>query len=372
MATQTESVVNTIPLTKATKPLEKYTHHPESKEDLKYADLVTIDLSEFDRPGGKEKLAAQLKTAVHEVGFFYVTNFGLTQGQIDEQFAIAREFFKLPEAERLSFRAPLEEGIYNGYRPLGSIEILPGLRDNIEFYNIMKFLPQYDRTHPDVIRQYWNEIEKFHRHCHEHIAYKLFRLLAIVLELPEDELENGHRYEANCDSGLRYMMYRARSPEENEKFKNLYSRGHTDNGTITFVFQQPVSALQVKKHNESDWEWLRIQPGTLSVNVADIMTMLSNGWLKSGVHRVIVPPEDQRHLERLGLLYFVRPSDRLKLKSVNSPLLRREGYHKDTTDLDIPATEWTRERIKKNWSRSPTDLEGKVSLGGFNAKLFYE
>jgi hypothetical protein len=35
---------------------------------VKYADLVTIDLSEFDQPGGKEKLAAQLKDAVHEVG----------------------------------------------------------------------------------------------------------------------------------------------------------------------------------------------------------------------------------------------------------------------------------------------------------------
>ncbi|KAE8377487.1 hypothetical protein BDV26DRAFT_211296 [Aspergillus bertholletiae] len=371
MATQTESIVE-VPITKSTKPLERYIHPPESKQDLKYADLVTIDLSEFDRPGGKEKLAAQLKDAVHEVGFFHVTNFGLTQEEIDRQFAIAKEFFSLPEDERVSFRAPLEEGIYNGYRPLGSIEILPGLRDNIEFYNIMKFLPQYDRNHPDVVRRYWEEIEKFHRHCHEHIAYKLFRLLAIILELPEDQLVDGHRYEAECDSGLRYMCYRARTQEENEKYKHLYSRGHTDNGTITFVFQQPVAALQVKKYDDSEWEYLPIRPGTLAVNIADIMTMLSNGWLKSGVHRVIVPPEDQQSFDRLGVLYFVRPSDRLKLKSVDSPLLRREGYHKDTTDIDIPAPEWTRARIKKNWTRSPTDLNENVSMGGFKAKVFYE
>lgn len=70
-----------------------------------------------------------------------MTNFGLTQEQVDRQFAIGREFFALPEEKRMEYRAPLEEGIYNGYRPLGSIEILPGLRDNIEFYNVMKFLP---------------------------------------------------------------------------------------------------------------------------------------------------------------------------------------------------------------------------------------
>jgi len=38
-----------------------------------WADLVTLDLSKFDAPGGKEQLAAQLKDAVHNVGFFYIT-----------------------------------------------------------------------------------------------------------------------------------------------------------------------------------------------------------------------------------------------------------------------------------------------------------
>lgn len=340
---------------------------------VKYADLVTIDLSEFDQPGGKEKLAAQLKDVVHEIGFFYVTNFGLTQEQVDRQFAIAKEFFSLPEEERRSFRAPLEEGIYNGYRPLGSIEILPGLRDNIEFYNIMKFLPQYERTHPDVIRRHWAEIEKFHRHVHEHIAYRLFRLLAIVLEIPEDELEKGHLYDSNCDSGLRYMCYRARSAEENEKYKSLYSRGHTDNGTITFVFQQPVAGLQVKKHDDSEWEYLRIPSGTIAVNIADLLSILSNGYLKSGVHRVITPPKDQQHLDRLGVLYFVRPSDRLTLRTVDSPLLRRLGYYKEgITEINIPAPEWTRARIKKNWTRSPTDPNEGTSMAGFSVKHFHD
>ena len=35
---------------------------------VKYADLTMIDLGEFDKPGGKEKLAAQLKDAAHNVG----------------------------------------------------------------------------------------------------------------------------------------------------------------------------------------------------------------------------------------------------------------------------------------------------------------
>lgn len=34
-----------------------------------WADLVTLDLSQFDVPGGKQRLAEQLDNAVHKVGF---------------------------------------------------------------------------------------------------------------------------------------------------------------------------------------------------------------------------------------------------------------------------------------------------------------
>lgn len=33
-----------------------------------WAELITLDLSQFDVPGGKQKLANQLKDAVHNVG----------------------------------------------------------------------------------------------------------------------------------------------------------------------------------------------------------------------------------------------------------------------------------------------------------------
>ncbi|OJJ35459.1 hypothetical protein ASPWEDRAFT_510244 [Aspergillus wentii DTO 134E9] len=334
------------------KPLEKYVHPPETKHKLKYADLITLDMADFDRPGGKERLAAQLKETAHKTGFFYITNFGITQEQIDQQFAIAKEFFSLPEEERLKFRAPLEEGIYNGYRPLGAIELLPGLYDNLETYNISKFIPEKQRSQPEVIKRYWADIEKFHRHMHENIAHKLLKLLAIILELDdEDEFVKGHLYESNCDSSLRYMKYHARTGEENTKFKNTYIKGHADKGTMTFVFQQPVAALQVQKTDESDWEHVRIQPGVVAVNIARILHLLTNGYFKGGMHRVIAPPEDQACIDRLGLLYFVLPSDQIKMKAMDSPFLRRMGYGKKegSIDLDIPANEWVRDRFRNNW-----------------------
>ena len=49
--------------------LKPYTHPPETKEDLPWSELVTLDLEDYNRPGGKERLAKQLEHAVHHVGF---------------------------------------------------------------------------------------------------------------------------------------------------------------------------------------------------------------------------------------------------------------------------------------------------------------
>jgi hypothetical protein len=36
-----------------------------------WADLITLDLSKFDTPGGKEALAKQLFTAIQEIGMHW-------------------------------------------------------------------------------------------------------------------------------------------------------------------------------------------------------------------------------------------------------------------------------------------------------------
>jgi len=98
-------------------------------QSVDWADLITLDLSTFDTPGGKEKLASQLSDAINKIGFFYITNFGLSQEEVDQQFAIGKELYTLPTEELLKYRADLENGGYNGYRPMGLRELAPGIFD---------------------------------------------------------------------------------------------------------------------------------------------------------------------------------------------------------------------------------------------------
>ena len=64
------------------------------------------------------------------------------------------------------------------------------------------------------------------------------------------------------------------------------------------------------------------------VNVADALEFLSGGYLRSTVHRVVRPPE-QAGQPRLSLIYFARPQADVKLRPVESPLLKRLGLQRE-------------------------------------------
>lgn len=79
---------------------------------LDWASLAVIDLSTFDIPGGKEKLASDLKDALTDWGFWLVTGAGIPQEQIDRQLAIANAFFKLPLEEKRKVSCDFSVGKY--------------------------------------------------------------------------------------------------------------------------------------------------------------------------------------------------------------------------------------------------------------------
>ena len=78
------------------------------------------------------------------------------------------------------------------------------------------------------------------------------------------------------------------------------------------------------------------------------MEMLSGGFYKGTIHRVVQPPPDQRGHTRLGVFYFTIPSDDVKLVPLaRSPVLQRVGITRKCADEDAPtAREWRVARTK--------------------------
>ncbi|KAJ7078072.1 Clavaminate synthase-like protein [Mycena epipterygia] len=357
--------------------LGTFNHVPETKEQLDWAELVTVDLSQIGTPEGKKQQADILISAVREKGFFYVKNFGISQGRVDRQFALGKTFYELPLEEKLKYR--LDEGQFNGYVPAGrrTVDAEGKIKDKIEIYNIPKFNGDFRHNHPAVIQERLDEVEEFARALHTEVLDPLFVLLALALELPEDYFTKIHQYPVKSEDHLRYMRYEKYPPEINAKLQN-WSYGHTDLGSFTLLFRQPVAALQIRYPSTNEWKWVKPQDATLTVNACDALQFLTAGYVKSTVHRVTVPPKDQQHVDRLGLLYFSRPHNDVKLFTIkDSPVLQRAGYTENEFEASgnpVPTVEeWT--FAKQKWQRTKAGSIQKehataTILPGFKEKVY--
>lgn len=375
----------------ATPAPPKYQDVRPTAADLDYADLVTLDLSVFDTPDGKQKLANQLKTAISTIGFFYVTNFGLDAAKVDEQFEIAQQLFSMDMDSKMMFRVNPERQGFFGYKPMGSRKAQYGLKDNLELYDDPKYGSVWtDAKRPEALEKKRKECEEFGKHLHYFVLYRLLYICGILMELQDpEELWKKHNYENASQCHLRYMLYHPRTTEEleimekNKLEENVY--GHTDFGSLTLLMRQPVAGLQARIDDgtgEKKWKWVRPVQNSLTVNVADTLSFLTGGYLKSTIHRVVLPPEDQRNVPRYGVIYFSGPDDSTLLKPVESPVLKRiqgekarEGENVGLQGRDLPpdtttAGEWVRVRfgsIDKNYQ---TNKDNAVSVGTREVKAY--
>ncbi|KAJ7739495.1 hypothetical protein B0H14DRAFT_3097387 [Mycena olivaceomarginata] len=119
--------------------------------------------------------------------------------------------------------------------------------------------------------------------------------------------------------------------------------GHT--GSFMLLFRQPVTGLQIQDPITEGWKWVKPQDTTLTVNTW--LQLLMGGYVRSTIHRV--------HVDRLGLLYFLRPHNDVELATIlDSPVLHREGYTKNLFEASrnpMPTMEeWT--FAKQKWQRT--------------------
>ncbi|KAI9327604.1 flavonol synthase [Zopfochytrium polystomum] len=356
--------------------LYSYDYVPETREPLEWADLPTVDLSQLDTDEGKRAQAEILIGALRTKGFFYVRGYAIAQERVDAQLAIGQRFYELPLEEKLKLTPDLENGDYNGYRPAGRriIDEKTGLRDQVEVFNMPKFLPAFAHKHanyPSVIADHLDEIEQFARDLHTHILDPLFDLTSLALGLPEHYLRSLHQYSNVSEDHLRYMKYSRYTDGEGPA---LWSGGHTDLGTYTLLARQPVAALQIQDHATGKWAWVKPQDGTFTVNACDALSFLTGGYIRSTIHRVHAPPRDQAHVDRLGLLYFARPRNDLVLATIRDGVVaggvlegRRNVFEENGQKVPT-MQEWV--VAKQKWQQRAGYTKPETILPGFEERYY--
>jgi len=196
----------------------------------------------------------------------------------------------------------------------------------------------------------------FHEKYFNHYDNYFLRILALGLELPEDSLVKRHNFDATGQSSVRFMKYYPRTDEEEARTNNVWLKGHTDFGSITILWSQPVAGLQILSP-EGKWLWVRHIDNALVINSGDALQFLSGGYYKPTIHRVVQPPADQRNYGRLGVFYFCQPDDDLRLVPFDdSPVLKRVGINRLCEDEVAP----TMQQWRKSRSLSYGTIELKM------------
>ena len=216
-------------------PVSAYSRPPMTDTNLDWAPLVEIDISRFDEPGEKQRLAAQLEDAVKNVGFWIVKGHGISDEEVLRQLAIANAFFKLPKDEKLKVQIDLAHdhnyGYRNPVRKLGDT----GFTESVETYEIHKDIPSMQYPLNPFLEAHFQEIAPFQLRVFERVAVPLFKLIAIILELPEDYFVQRDAYDTRSEDWMRWMLNQPRPREFYKATAGLGVGGHTDHSAITLL-----------------------------------------------------------------------------------------------------------------------------------------
>jgi isopenicillin N synthase-like dioxygenase len=145
-----------------------------------------------------------------------------------------------------------------------------------------------------------------------------------------DWFSSRHRKPSACT--LRLLHYPA-LPSDTvlEDEIDIRAGAHSDYGSITLLFQRPSQPGLEILTPESTWAPVPVIPEgyqttttfpPILVNIADLLSYWTNGYLKSTVHRVIFPKDARRGGEdRYSIAYFCHPSDDAELVPVPSQIV---------------------------------------------------
>lgn len=272
---------------------------------------------------------------------------------------------KIPDLEPLLSRpliftivTPEEDarGLYVGFKPAGPLGHKGGFPKQLDHYNILVHDPK-NRPHPEILRPHLEETHEVMHFIRNNILKKLLTLMAMILQVPEEVVQSTHAPGGSKTEYIRYMMCEPRPKEESEKYRDIFLSGHTDWGSWTFLFSQPIAALQVLDHTDGQYRWVEHQPKGLVVNFGEATERLTGGLFKATIHRVVQPPVDQRQLRRIGVIYFARPADDRELVPIEgSPLLESLGADKPIDDRIFCMADYLDAR-KHGWKRFEYDID---------------
>jgi isopenicillin N synthase-like dioxygenase len=251
-------------------------------------------------------LRERLRTAAHDVGFFYLAGHGVPPGLVREMLAAAGRFFALPQVDKDAI-AMVRSPHFRGYTRLGG-ELTLGAVDWREQIDIGPERPSIGGAgRPDYLwlqgpNQWPAALPELPAIVAEWdaalsaVARTLLAWWASALGSPADVFDAAF---ADLPATLiKVVRYPAQAATEQGV------GAHRDSGVLTLLLAEPGSqGLQVRGPH-GYWVDVPARDGTFIVNIGELLEVATGGYLRATEHRVRLSPPAR---PRISVPYFFNP-----------------------------------------------------------------
>lgn len=302
--------------------------------------VPTLDFAAVDTGG----FARDIHAAYERYGFVVIRGHGIAQSLTQDFLAAYRAFFSLPEAAKRRYHVAGGGGA-RGYTPFG-IETAKGAthHDLKEFWHVGRELPAGHAFARYMPANVWvDEIPGFRRlslemfEAFDRMGRALLRAIARSLGLAEDWFEPTVNL---GNSVLRVIHYPPLPPTPTESVR---AGAHEDINVITLLMGAEEPGLQVLSR-QGQWLAVNPEPGSLVVNVGDMLQRLTNNLLRSTTHRVINPPRERASYARFSMPYFLHFNPDFRIETLPGCI---SAARPDAYPTPITADEYLQERLRE-------------------------
>ncbi|KAG6633818.1 protein DMR6-LIKE OXYGENASE 2-like [Carya illinoinensis] len=254
--------------------------------------IPLIDLQGLEGPN-REDIIKQIGQACQHDGFFQVKNHGIPVTMISKIMDVAREFFRLPESERMKNYSddPSKTTRLSASFNVKT-ETVSSWRDflRLHCYPLEDYVHEWPSNPPSFredLAEYCTSIRG--------LVLRLLEAISESLGLQRDYIEKALGKQAQHMA----LNYYPPCPQPELTYG---LPGHTDPNLITILLQDDVPGLQVLRNGK----WIAVNPipNTFIINIGDQMQVISNDQHKSVLHRAVV----NCNKERISIPTFYCPS----------------------------------------------------------------
>ncbi len=272
--------------------------------------LPVIDIAPLlaRQESARTAAADAIGKACRDLGFFYIAGHAIHPETLSLLDSASRRFFALPESEKMRIAMGRGGRAWRGFFPVGG-ELTsgkPDIKEGVYFGEelgpddprVKAGLPLHGANlFPDAVPDLREAVTRFMREA-EQSAHAIMEGVALSLGLDA----NYFRETYTSDPTLLFRIFHYPASTQNEGWG---VGEHTDYGLLTLLAQDNIGGLQVKTPPESGGGWIDAPPipGTLVVNIGDMLDRLTGGVYRSTPHRVL----NASGRSRLSFPFFFDP-----------------------------------------------------------------